>query len=122
MLIWALKDLIPMHCEVLTDPFASAAPELQHLATKSLGIVVANCWPRLTQPPYQDEIIKALVMCFLNAHDAQASNEQLKHTKDWLIRIATMIFITAGDANSLRNKVIPLVEKEPVLADLFVNL
>lgn len=111
-----------MHCEVLSDPFSTAAPELQRLATKSLGIVIANCWPRLTQPPYQDEIIKALVICFLNTHDDLASNSKLNHTQDWLTRLATMLIVTAGDEEGLRDKVMPLVEKEPVLADLFKAL
>lgn len=111
-----------MHCEVLTDPFASAAPELQQLATKSLGVVMANCWPRLMQSPYQDELIKAVVVCFLNTHDELKSNEELKVTEDSLIRIATILCITAGDKNSLRSKVEPLIDKEPVLAELFKDL
>lgn len=111
-----------MHCEVLTDPFASAAPELQQLAIKSLGVVIANCWPRLKQPPYQDEIVKALIICYVNAHDDLAFSEQFEHTSDSLLRIAKMLFIIAGDEDSLRNKIAPLVEKEPVLADLFKDL
>lgn len=111
-----------MHCEVLTDPFASAAPELQHLAIKSLGVVIANCWPRMAQGPHQEEILKALVVCFLNAHDDLAANKQLEHTKDLLVRVATMLSIVADDRDSLSTRVTPLIEKEAVLADLFKTI
>lgn len=118
----SLQDLIPMHCEILTDPFASAAPELQSLTTQSLRAIFATCWPRLGKGPYQDEILKALVISFMHADDDLTSNPQLKDIKYELSNIAGLLLLTADNKDSLRGKVTTIVEKEPVLADLFKDV
>lgn len=111
-----------MHCEILTDPFASAAPELQSLAIQSLRTIFATCWPRLGKSPYQDEILKALVISFMHADDDLTSNAQLKDIKYGLSNIAGLLLLTANDKDSLRNKMTIIVEKEPVLRDLFKDV
>lgn len=112
-----------MHCEVLTDPFGTAAPELQSLAIQSLRTVFATCWPRLGKGPYQDEILKALVMAFMHANDDLTSNNaQLKTVKYELSNIAALLLVTANDKDSLRNKMTTIIEKEPVLAELFKDV
>lgn len=111
-----------MHCESLTDPFASAAPELQFLAIQSLRTIFATCWPRLGKGPYQDEILKALVISFMHADDDLPSNAQLKDIKSELSNIAELLLVTADDKDSLRNKMMTFVEKEPVLAELFKDV
>lgn len=111
-----------MHCEVLTDPFSSAAPELQSLAIQSLRTVFATCWPRLDKGPYQDEVLKALVISFIHADDDLTSNAQLKEIKYELSNIAGLLLLTADDKDSLKNKMTTIVEKEPVLADLFKDV
>lgn len=111
-----------MHCEILTDPFASAAPELHSLAIQSLRTIFATCWPRLGKGPYQDEILKALVISFMHADDDLTSNAQLQDIKSELSSIAGLLLVTADDKDSLRNKMMTFVEKEPVLAELFKDV
>lgn len=118
-----LQDVIPMHCEVLTDPFAVAAPELLEVVAYSLCAVVSTCWPRLNQPPYQDELIKALVTCFLNVRDDPESDGKLKQTEERLVILTQMLSALGKHPNGsrLKDKVAPLIAKEPVLQTLFTD-
>ncbi|KAK3318567.1 hypothetical protein B0H66DRAFT_243527 [Apodospora peruviana] len=74
-----LKDLIPMLSAIMTDPFAPLSPATLLSATKALQATLANCWPRIaTAPssssPWRDEIINALILCWLNEHDHETSH------------------------------------------------
>lgn len=117
-----------MHCEILTDPFGTAAPELLALAIQSLHTIFATCWPRLGngKSPYQDEILKALVIAFMHANDDLAPNNNnaqlLKTMKYELSNIAALLLVTANDKDSLKDKMRTIVEKEPVLAELFKDV
>ncbi|KAK3390976.1 hypothetical protein B0H63DRAFT_539533 [Podospora didyma] len=67
-----LKDLIPMISSIMIDPFAPACPATLVSAIQALQAILANCWPRIASSgggPWQDEIINALVLCWLNWHE-----------------------------------------------------
>ncbi|KAK4103520.1 hypothetical protein N658DRAFT_494005 [Parathielavia hyrcaniae] len=123
-----LKDLIPMLSSIMTDPFAPLAPGTLLSAIKALQAVLANCWPRIPGSPSQDEIINALVLCWLHAaehdhadgdeHHAQIEQELLTSFK----ALAAVLKTASGEneqATDLASHVAPLVAKEPRLAKLF---
>lgn len=112
-----------MHCEVLTDPFAVAAPQLLETVLLSLRIVMLNCWPRLHQPPYQDKILQALVMCFLSVHDDPDSEGTLKLAKKYLL-VLEPLFWALGPTDTVErrhftDKLAQLIAKEPALETFF---
>ncbi|PSS02219.1 hypothetical protein BD289DRAFT_254770 [Coniella lustricola] len=116
-----LKDLIPMHSEIMTNPFAPLAPDTLRAALESLHAILTNCWPRLSTPAYQDELIKMLVVCFINIEEE--SKDDLVDIKKSIIKTAA-IFMTASKTadkggDNLNAKVKPLIAQEPLLAALF---
>lgn len=120
------QDLIPMQSEIMTNPFASLAPDTLRAALKSLNAVLTNCWPRLSTPAYQDELIKILVICFLNVHDE--GKDDLADVKATLIKTAA-VFLNASTPGTAdkgginpQEKVKSLITQEPLLADLFKQI
>jgi len=135
---------------ILSDPFASsAAPVTLLSAIKTLQSVLANCWPRIittttstlpdhpqsqSQSPWRDEIIQALVLCWLNLPSHQDGKQQqrrqqqqqnaeaIARLKQELIKCSQCLdaVIKANNNNILLpDLVAPLVTKEPSLAELF---
>ncbi|KAK0666672.1 hypothetical protein QBC41DRAFT_325278 [Cercophora samala] len=119
-----LKDLIPMISAILTDPFASAAPQTLLSAVKALQAVLGNCWPRLqTGSVWQDEIVNAVVMCWLNLDEptSNISQDSLEEIRKGLVtcfQALSAIAKTEGGTD-LAARVEPLVAKAPSLAGLF---
>lgn len=114
-----------MHSEVLSNPFAALAPATLAAAITGLQAVIANCWPRLSTPAYQDELIKALVVCYLTVHDEQDQlGVQFPVIDAELIKTASMLTVaargTGGEGvQDLADKAAVLVAREPLLAGLF---
>lgn len=113
-----------MHCEVLTDPFVMAAPGHLGLVLTSLVAVFRNCWPCLRAGPYQDELIKAIVTCFLHVHDSITMETwRQQYATETLKTLASML-CTLGMApggSDVHNKVAPLIAQEPLLSTLFID-
>lgn len=111
-----------MHCEVLTEPFATASPKLLELVCTSLVAILSTCWPRLDQPTYQDELVKALVLCFLNVHDNLATNGDLKRIRSKLLILGRMLYTIGKNSHGTRlaDQVAPLIAKESLLRELFI--
>ncbi|KAL1869902.1 hypothetical protein Daus18300_005363 [Diaporthe australafricana] len=120
-----LKDLIPMHTEVMSNPFAALAPSTLTAAIEGLQAIIANCWPRLSTPAYQDELIKALVVCYLTVHDEREQlGTRFAAIDAELVKTASMLIVaTRGSGGEgvqdLGDKAAVLIEKEPLLAGLF---
>lgn len=123
-----LKDLIPMHSEIMTNPFAALAPSTLSAAISCLQATIKTCWPRLSTPAYQSELIKMLVVCYLTIHDDKdkLGTEQFEAIEADLTQTASMLTIATkscgsseGQDRDLSEKVAPLVAKEPLLAKLF---
>ena len=114
-----------MHSEVLSNPFAALAPATLSAAIKGLQAVIANCWPRISTPAYQDELIKALVACYLTVQDEQDQlGERFAALDAELVKTASMLTVAArgagdGGVQDLGDKAALLVSKEPLLAGLF---
>lgn len=115
-----LQDLIPMLSTIMTDPFAPVSPATLLSATKALQAVLANCWPRIPASPWQDEIINALVLCWL--HLAEHDKPDAAHSliKQELLTSAKALAAVLKTNNiNLASHVAPLVAKESRLAPLF---
>ncbi|KAK4215666.1 mitochondrial CCA tRNA nucleotidyltransferase [Rhypophila decipiens] len=136
-----LKDLIPMISTIMTNPFAPLSPSTLVAAIKALQATLATCWPRLCASPWQDEILNALVICWLNVHDFEHDEPQPK-TSNQTADIKQQLKVSASALNAvlktragaaatsdqqqdeqaedpLDEIISPLVSKEPLLAPLF---
>ena len=108
-----------MYSTIMTDPFALSYPPLLLAATESLQSIISVCWPRISQSPTQDEIIKILVLCWLNIHE-ETTSKAPDNVQSALVKTASML-AAALKANKIdtAEKVAPLIAKEPRLEDLF---
>ncbi|KAL2267728.1 hypothetical protein VTJ83DRAFT_5005 [Remersonia thermophila] len=118
-----LKDLIPMLASIMTDPFAPAAPATLQAAIQALQAVLASCWPRIPGSAWQDEIINALVLCWLHVaeHDQRSSNQEAypRIERDLLVTARALASVLKTAETDLASHTRPLVDKEPRLAKLF---
>ncbi|KAL1841849.1 hypothetical protein VTJ49DRAFT_6526 [Mycothermus thermophilus] len=118
-----LKDLIPMLSSIMTDPFAPAAPATLLATIKALQAVLANCWPRIPGSVWQDEIINALVLCWLHVaeYNRRANNDETysQIERDLLVTARALASVLKTAETDLASHTKPLVEKEPRLAKLF---
>lgn len=111
---------------IMTDPFAPVAPETLLSAIKALQAVLANCWLRIPGSPWQDEIINALVLCWLHVaeHDHPATDKTFVQIEQELLtssKALAAVLKTAGGEGpaDLSSHVAPLLAKEPRLVKLF---
>ncbi|KAI0148257.1 hypothetical protein F4776DRAFT_660429 [Hypoxylon sp. NC0597] len=118
-----LKDFIPMITEIMTDPFGTKYPPTLISATKLLQTILRTCWPRI--PYYCNEIIRILMLCWLNIEDEESFSDNSSIANDLkagLTKIADMLTAVMKAAKvDLRERVGPLIEKEPQLSKLFRN-
>ncbi|KAK3323541.1 hypothetical protein B0T19DRAFT_207757 [Cercophora scortea] len=115
-----LKDLIPMLTGILTDPFAPLSPATLISAIKALEAVLANCWPRIPQTPWQDEIINGLVVCWLNLVELETKGPQDKLVREALIHLTKVLAAVLKTRDiKLSNEVAPLVANQHSLKTLF---
>ncbi|KAI1299152.1 hypothetical protein F5Y03DRAFT_397773 [Xylaria venustula] len=118
-----LKDTIPMVSEILLDPFGTNYPPVLLSATRLLQAILQTCWPRI--PNYCNEIIKIVMLCWLNIEDEDSSpsnklikteiQQQLIRTVEMLSAIMTAAKLDMSDRVSL------LVAKDPQLRSLFTS-
>ncbi|KAK3688470.1 hypothetical protein B0T22DRAFT_154836 [Podospora appendiculata] len=115
-----LKDLIPMLSGILTDPFAPLSPATLLSAIKALRAVLANCWPRIPQTPWQDEIINGLVLCWLNVVELETKGPQDQLVGEALMHLTKVLAAVLKTRDiKLSNEVAPLVAKQHSLKLLF---
>jgi hypothetical protein len=121
-----------MLSSIMTDPFAPLAPATLLSAVKALQAVLANCWPRIPGSPWQDEIINALVLCWLHLaeHERPGTDDgkayaQIEQALLTASKALAAVLKSAGpedggaQATDLATHVAPIVEKDPRLASLF---
>ncbi|KAK6953908.1 hypothetical protein Daesc_003870 [Daldinia eschscholtzii] len=116
-------DFIPMLSEIMTDPFGTKHPPTLVSGTKLLQTILLNCWPRI--PYYCNEIVKMLMLCWLNIEDEESfarGSPTAHELKSKLSQTATMLSAIMKAANvNFRERVDPLVEREPRLGKLFLG-
>ncbi|RYP17294.1 hypothetical protein DL765_004585 [Monosporascus sp. GIB2] len=115
------RNLIPMVSEIMTDPFGTQHPPSLLSAVKLLHAIMSTCWPRI--PHYCNEIIKALMLCWLNIGEEDAfpdGDPGPASLKSELTKAADMLSAVMQAAKmDMEERVAPLVEKEPQLRELF---
>jgi len=74
-----------------------------------LQTILLNCWPRISEPKYKIEIIKALSVCWKDVSDSEDMG-RLEEVQQEL-KMAGRLFVNAveGDVN-IRAELRPLVE------------
>ncbi|KAI0897105.1 hypothetical protein F4806DRAFT_423088 [Annulohypoxylon nitens] len=116
-----LKDLVPMVSEVMTDPFGTKHPPTLTSATQLLQAILRNCWPRV--PHYCNEIVKILMLCWLNTENEDSFPDDSPVAKDLkagLTQTADMLSaVMKASQVDLHDRVGVLIEKEPQLRSLF---
>ncbi|KAI1098162.1 hypothetical protein F4804DRAFT_136679 [Jackrogersella minutella] len=116
-----LKDFIPMACEIMTDPFGPKDLGGLASATILLQSILRNCWPRI--PHYCDEVIKILMLCWLNIEDEEWSSDDMTSVnglKGLLTESADMLSAIMKAAQlDFNERVGPLIKIEPQLSKLF---
>ncbi|RYP25512.1 hypothetical protein DL768_011476 [Monosporascus sp. mg162] len=109
------------HAEIMTDPFATQHPPSLLSAIRLLQAILSTCWPRI--PHYCNEIIKALMLCWLNIEEEDAFPDgdlSPASLKSELTKAADMLSAVMQAAKmDMEERVAPLVEKEPQLRELF---
>ncbi|XXG95050.1 hypothetical protein Hte_001310 [Hypoxylon texense] len=118
-------DFIPMASEILTDPFGTQHMPSLMSAVKLLQAILRTCWPRI--PHCCNEIIKMLMLCWLNVADDDDDEDSLpsgsptlSKLKPELTKTADMLFAIMKAAEvDVSERVDPLIEKEPQLEKLF---
>lgn len=117
-----------MHSEIMTNPFAALSSSQLSAAISCLQATIKTCWPRLSTPAYQSEIIKMLVVCYLTVHDDKdkLGTKQFAAIEAELIKTASMLTVAAKSCGGserqdqdIGEKVAPLIAREPLLAKLF---
>ncbi|KAH8879445.1 poly A polymerase C-terminal region-like protein [Thozetella sp. PMI_491] len=115
-----LKDLIPMVSSVMTDPFAASSSPTLLAAIAALQAILSNAWPRISDGPWKDEILKTLVITWLNVQEDPKPAEDRIAAE--LIKTTNMLStITKTAHSSLVSHAAPLVSKDPTLAPLFAG-
>jgi hypothetical protein len=128
-----LKDLVPMFKGVLTDPFASARLGTMLEGVRALQVVLRNCWPRLVEGVWSEELLASIVLAWLGLLDVNEYRAKHKDDEEGkrkqeveeirleLRKTAAMLAAVVKTAGvDLTEKAKPLVDKEPALAELFV--
>ncbi|XDG09944.1 hypothetical protein ABKA04_009559 [Annulohypoxylon sp. FPYF3050] len=114
-------DFVPMVSEVMTDPFGTKHPPTLTSAIQLLQAILRNCWPRI--PHYCNEIVKTLMLCWLNIEDEDSfpdSSPVANDLKAGLTQTADMLSaVMKASQGDLQDRVGVLIEKEPQLRNLF---
>lgn len=105
----------------MTDPFAAAAPTTLLSAVKALQAVLANCWPRIPASVWQDEILNALVLCWLHLpeHDGGSKETREEIQKELLTSAQALAAVAKTAGINLAEQVSPLLTKTASLERLF---
>ncbi|KAL1873131.1 hypothetical protein VTK73DRAFT_1042 [Phialemonium thermophilum] len=123
-----LKELVPMFSTTITDPFALSHPPSLLAAVAALQATIINCWPRLSQGVWQEEIMKMLIQSWLRLVDDDSpstTNSEVRiQLRRELNKTAKMLaaVVAAGDDVPLAEKISPLVAKEAQLSGLFSGI
>jgi len=112
-----LKDLIPMFSATMTDPFVMSYPPTLAATILALQETLSSCWPRISNTPWQEEILKILVVCWLNVREDQKESSDIDAA---LVKTASVLFavMEAGKVD-VSARVGPLLAKEPGLRAMF---
>ena len=125
-----------MFSAILTDPFGTSHAETLAAAITGLREVVLVCWPRLSEPLWGDEILRIIIVCWLNVleHEqdqkgvsagkrsqnrAPGMDDNLK--KQLSVSAKQLLSVWEADDVDVVAKIKLLTAKEPRLIGLFAR-
>ncbi|OIW32451.1 hypothetical protein CONLIGDRAFT_712778 [Coniochaeta ligniaria NRRL 30616] len=118
-----LKDLVPVLKSVITDPFAYGRLETVVAGVRALQAVVGNCWPRLVEGVWAEEVLGVVVVGWvrlLDLDEERRGRDDVRGIREELRKTAMMMAAVARSGGvDFAEKVGPLVAREPALAELF---
>jgi len=93
-------------------------------AIKALQETILNCWPRIGEAVYLNEVIKSLSLCWASiAEDDLENRDQqgldLGPVKRELIITSKMLVKSVEGRVDIESELSPLINQNPSLADLF---
>jgi tRNA nucleotidyltransferase (CCA-adding enzyme) len=113
-----LKDLIPLLVAVMIDPLGAKFPPLLLAATKGMGAVVGNAWPRVGF--WRNEVLKGIVGCWLRAVE-EGEGEDLEEIKEELKNLVGLVrdVVEKEEGVDWDSEVRELIKADDRLAELF---
>jgi len=115
-----------MYSEILSDPFMVRISGTLLPAVQGLKTTMRNCWPRISTPIHQGEILKALTVCWLSVQEeSESQRDDLQKATDEKIRAelteaARMLAaICSATGVDLESQTSQLCAKEKSLEGLF---
>lgn len=111
-----------MVTEIITEPFGTQYLPGLASAVRLLHAILRTCWPRI--PHYSNEIIKAMMVCWLNVEEDSFPTDDggpgAAELEAELTKAADMLaaVMTAADMD-MDERVMPLIKTEPQLGKLF---
>lgn len=112
-----------MVTEIMTEPFGTQYPPGLSSAIRLLQAILRTCWPRI--PHYCNEIIKALMVCWLNVEEEEeglfpSGGPDAAQLQGEMTKTAGMLAAVMKAADlDMDERVSPLIKTEPQLGKLF---
>ena len=107
----------------MTEPFGTQYPPGLSSAIGLLQAILRTCWPRI--PHYCNEIIKALMVCWLNVEEEEeglfpSGGPDAAQLQGEMTKTADMLAVVMKAADlDMDERVSPLIKTEPQLGKLF---
>jgi tRNA nucleotidyltransferase (CCA-adding enzyme) len=113
-----LKDLIPLLVAVMVDPLGAKYPPLLLVATKAMGSVVTNAWPRVGF--WRGDLMKGICGCWLRVRE-EGEGEDLEEVKSELKELVGLVgrILEGEEGVDWDNEVRDLIGADDRLAGLF---
>jgi hypothetical protein len=121
-----LTALLPLLSGILTDPLATAYPELPRAAAMALQSVVANAWPRICA--WEGEVLRGVTVCWsrvaeeLDGRRRGDGGEELETMKEELRICAEMlraVMVREGKGENFESDAQKLVDADGRMGELF---
>lgn len=111
----------------MTDPFAVAHPPAILAASKALNTTLANCWPRISETQHAGQVMRMIILCWLNLHDGGVVSQPTATESDEITKelVLTAMFLESlWEQRELEppSKWNEVLERKPELAKLFPAL
>jgi hypothetical protein len=113
-----IQDIIPILSTTLADPFTPSNPLLLLSTILCLQTVLLNCWPRISEPRYKLEIIKALCVCWKDVSKSEDSGSLEDVKKELKVTGQLLISAVEGEMD-IRAELEPLMAVDTGVAVLF---
>jgi tRNA nucleotidyltransferase (CCA-adding enzyme) len=84
-----LKELLPLHSKILSEPLGPAYPPLLVAAANSLQTIILNAWPRIAR--HRGEVLNGVCVCWVRL--AEEPDERALELAEVKIQLRTVVEI-----------------------------